>query len=151
MLKVHHFRNAQAGGIARCQDSEVFEIKHTVEKALHFIRAKDDRQFLRLLGKRQNLFRYPVLSRGTARRSAARKWRYGSSHTPASSRWPDRSDRSEYPPDRASLGTCRNVARKAAPAADTRVGYWAKNCGLASPRSCAGEVGHDKLLCLMDG
>ncbi|SEJ80531.1 hypothetical protein SAMN04244575_06321 [Sinorhizobium meliloti] len=38
----------------------MFEIEHAAEKVLHFLRTEDDWQLLRLLGKRQYLFRNSV-------------------------------------------------------------------------------------------
>jgi hypothetical protein len=57
---MHRFRDAQAGGIARGQDGVMFDVEYAAEKPLHFIWAEDDRQLLRLFGKREDLFRRPV-------------------------------------------------------------------------------------------
>ena len=59
-LQLNRLRDAQAGGIARGQDGVVFDVGDAAEEPLNFLGTEDDRQLLRLLGKRQDLFRRPV-------------------------------------------------------------------------------------------
>lgn len=51
------FRDAQAGGIASGQDGVVFDVEDATEEPLNFLGTEDDRQPLRLLRKREELFR----------------------------------------------------------------------------------------------
>ncbi|ESX66942.1 hypothetical protein X759_27345 [Mesorhizobium sp. LSHC420B00] len=59
-LELHRFRDAQAGGIASGQNGVVFDVEEATEEPLNFLATEDDRQPLRLLGKREDLFRRPV-------------------------------------------------------------------------------------------
>lgn len=61
-LQPNRFRDAQAGGIASGQDGVVFDVEDATEEPLNLLGTEDDRQLLRLLGKRQDLFRRPVPS-----------------------------------------------------------------------------------------
>lgn len=61
-LQLNRLRDAQAGGIACGQDGVVFDVEDAAEELLNFLGAEDDRQLLRLLGEREDLFRRPVLS-----------------------------------------------------------------------------------------
>ena len=52
--------NAQAGGVAGGQDGVVLDVVDAAEEP-HDLKAEDDRQLLRLLGRRENLLEGPTL------------------------------------------------------------------------------------------
>ena len=55
------FGYAQAGGVTDGQDDAMFVAIDACEEMRDFLRAQNDRQFLRLPGKRENVFKRPAL------------------------------------------------------------------------------------------
>jgi hypothetical protein len=61
---MHGLRDTQASGVAGSEDRSVFDVAERAEELEDFFRTQYNRQFLRFLGHRDNVFKSPVFVKG---------------------------------------------------------------------------------------
>ena len=62
-LQADRLRDAQSGSVAGRQNGAMLDIPHARQKPQDLFRTQDIRQLLRLLGRRNNFFQAPILTK----------------------------------------------------------------------------------------